>query len=422
MNLYLIVLLLLAAGAVLEWFKPKYQQKIFTVCWCVTTAVVALRFGQGTDYATYEGIYRTIPAVIDLSKGYICGFYPEMGWRLFCAFFKLFQAPFWTVTMIAAVIEMVLLGRFLKKYVPYQTTGLFLSYPVLIFVYMVSGLRQAMAICIFLGLVLPFYLEKKWIQYVIGVLIAASFHKVGYGWLVLVIAYYIPVWGMVALTGAAMAVGLIIQIPVVEQMILGILPVYHMTQFLTEGSMSLFAVGERVVSFAVLLMLYIWLCRQKEEIPKWVQQLFKVYICGVCFYMLMSGNAYYASRYAAIFKVVECAVVTGFVACCRSSEDMMVTEKPHIGTGIPFRKYVGTGVMAFFLCLTLVMGVKNLHAAVSEGGYDKLGVNLFTYPYVSVLNQQKINDYYDYQEKTDQMYEYNLEDQQLWMLESQEEP
>ena len=28
----------------------------------------------------------------------------------------------------------------------------------------------------------------------------------------------------------------------------------------------------------------------------------------------------------------------------------------------------------------------------------------------------------DYQEKTDRMYEYNLEDQQLWMLESQEEP
>ena len=74
--------------------------------------------------------------------------------------------------------------------------------------------------------------------------------------------------------------------------------------------------------------------------------------------------------------------------------------------------------MAFFLCLTLVMGVKNLNAAVSEGGYDKLGVNLLTYPYVSVLNQQKINDYYDYQEKAELMYEYNVEDQQLWMLES----
>lgn len=47
MNLYLIVLLLLAAGAVLEWFKPKYQQKIFTVCWGVTTAVVALRVWTG---------------------------------------------------------------------------------------------------------------------------------------------------------------------------------------------------------------------------------------------------------------------------------------------------------------------------------------------------------------------------------------
>ena len=422
MNLYLIVLLLLAAGAVLEWFKPKYQQKIFTVCWCVTTAVVALRFGQGTDYATYEGIYRTIPTVIDLSKGYICGFYPEMGWRLFCAFFKLFQAPFWTVTMAAAVIEMLLLGRFLKKYVPYQTTGLFLSYPVLIFVYMVSGLRQAMAICIFLGLVLPFYLEKKWIQYVIGVLMAASFHKVGYGWLVLVIAYYIPVWGMVTLAGVAMAGGLFIQIPAVTKLILQLIPSYHMWRFLWDGTMSLFAIGERVVSFVVLLIFYGWFTRQREEVPRQIQLLFKVYSCGVCFYMLMCCNSYYASRYAAIFKVVECAVVTGFVACCRSSEDMMVTEKTHIGTGIPFRKYVGTGVMAFFLCLTLLMGIKNLHAAVSEGGYDKLGVNLFTYPYVSVLNQQKINDYYDYQEKTDRMYEYNLEDQQLWMLESQEEP
>lgn len=317
---------------------------------------------------------------------------------------------------------MVLLGRFLKKYVPYQTTGLFLSYPVLIFVYMVSGLRQAMAICIFLGLVLPFYLEKKWIQYVIGVLIAASFHKVGYGWLVLVIAYYIPVWGMVTLTGAAMVVGLIIQIPVVEQLILGNSACLSYDAVSHRGSMSLFAVGERVVSFAVLLMLYIWLYRQKEEIPKWVQQLFKVYICGVCFYMLMSGECLLCQPLCD--NLQGCGVCSGSRTCgmLSESEDMMITEKPHIGTGIPFRKYVGTGVMAFFLCLTLLMGIKNLHAAVSEGGYDKLGVNLFTYPYVSVLNQQKINDYYDYQEKTDRMYEYNLEDQQLWMLESQEEP
>lgn len=414
MNLYLILLLLLAAGAVLEWFRPQYQQKIFAVCWCATTAVVALRFGQGTDYATYEGIYRTIPTVIDLSKGYICGFYPEMGWRLFCAFFKLFQAPFWVVTMSAAMIEMVLLGRFLKKYVPYQTAGLFLSYPVLILVYMVSGLRQAMAVCIFLGLVLPFYLEKKWIRYVIGVLIAASFHKVGYGWLVLVIAGYLPVWGMVVLAGAAAVGGLILQIPAMEQLILGVLPSYHMSQFLTDGSMSLFAVGERVLSFVVLLTVYLWLSHQREEIPEQLQLLFKIYICGVCFYMLMMGNAYYASRYAAIFKVVECAVVIGLAVCCREPQTCAAAEKKQ-------NHCARTGVMAFFLCLTLLMGVKNLHAAVCEGGYDKLGVNLFTYPYVSVLNQQKINEYYDYQEKTDLMYQYNLEDQQLWMLESQEE-
>ena len=67
--------------------QAKVSAKIFTVCWCVTTTVVApAGLDREQTMPPMRGIYRTIPAVIDLSKGYICGFYPEMGWRLFCAF------------------------------------------------------------------------------------------------------------------------------------------------------------------------------------------------------------------------------------------------------------------------------------------------------------------------------------------------
>jgi len=396
MNLYLIVFLLLAAASLAEWKWPEYEEKLYPVCWTVMTALLCFRFGQGTDYATYHGIYRTIPTVIDLSQGYVCGFYPEVGWRILSAFFKLLHTPFWVFTMVLGLAEMLLLHRFLKKYVPMKVAGLFLVFPVLFWVYMVSGLRQGLAICIFLGLALPFYVEKKWIPYVISVLLAASFHKVGYAWLVLAAAAYLPVQCLVIFTGLALAGGVVLQIGAVQQFVVSILPSYHVKQFLLEGAPSLFAVGERLTSGLVLIGLYVWNEKNKEKTEPEKEQIMKAYLCGVCFYMLMFGNAYYASRYSAIFKVLECVLVVYLIGK---------------------RGKAAKIAAVFFFGLTLVMGVKNLNAAVREGGYDKLGVNVLTYPYVSVFNQDKINDYFDYAEKLDQVYQYNIEDQQLWMIE-----
>ena len=55
-------------------------------------------------------------------------------------------------------------------------------------------------------------MERKWVAYVLGVLLAASFHRVGYAWLVLVVAYYLPLKGMAGLTGLSVIGGLTLQI------------------------------------------------------------------------------------------------------------------------------------------------------------------------------------------------------------------
>lgn len=161
MNLYLIVFLLLAVDALAEIRQPKLERWLYPVCWGFVTMLLVFRFGQGTDYVTYHAIYETIPPAIDWPSGYICGYYPEIGWRLLSAGFKLLQIPFWGFCMVLGAADMLLIHRFLKNYVPWKVAGLFFSYPVLIFVYLVSGLRQGLAICIFLGLALPFYLERK---------------------------------------------------------------------------------------------------------------------------------------------------------------------------------------------------------------------------------------------------------------------
>jgi hypothetical protein len=397
MNLYLIVFLLLAAGTLLEWFRPQHGKRIYWISWTLMTALLCFRYGQGTDYVTYEGIYATIPAVVDWSQGYICGFYPEIGWRILSAAFKIFHAPFWVFTMVLGFAEMLLLHRFLSKYANQKAAGLYLTYPVLYLVYMVSGLRQGLAICIFLGIAVPFYLEKKWIPYVVSILLAASFHKVGFAWLVLIVVAYVPVPWMLAMVAAATMGGLLLQIGSVQQLLVGLLPFYHVKQFLLEGSISYFAIGERVLSFAVIMVLYVYRTKKPENTESEKESLLKIYICGLCFYMLMMGNAYYASRYSAIFKVVEGALLVWLFM-----EKTRVTQMGAL----------------FFFCLTMLMGVKNLNAIIREGWYDTSKVNLLTYPYISVFDREKINEYLDYSENLENVYRYNIEDQQLWMIEN----
>ena len=399
MNLYLLVFLILAAGAVWEWFRPQYGKYIYWVCWGLAAACLCLRFGQGTDYVTYHAIYETIPAYIDLAQGYICGFYPEIGWRLISALFKLFHAPFWVFTSVLGLADMLLLHRFLNKYVPLRTAGLFLSYPVLYIVYLVSGLRQGLAICFFLGVAVPFYVEKKWGGYVAAVVIAASFHRVGYAWLILPVVYYLPLGVMLALLGLSIAGGLILQIGAVEQWLTGLLPSYHVKQFLMEGNLSLFAVGERLVSTAAVLLLYFWKQKKEEGAGQRTALFLKAYLCGICFYMLLCGSSYYASRYCVIFKVLECALIVWLI----SGKSAMIK----------------CGAL-FFFSLTLFMGIKNLNAMVSEASYyGEKGVTVLSLPYISIWDQDKISLYFDYEGRLHTIYESNVEDQELWRIGTQ---
>ena len=77
--------------------------------------------------------------------------------------------------------------------------------------------------------------------------------------------------------------------------------------------------------------------------------------------------------------------------------------------------------LGIIIPVTLVMGIKNLNAMVYEGYYyQQNGVTLWTYPYISVFNQEKINDYFDYQDGVGNIYNYNVGDQELWRVEEQQ--
>ena len=68
MSIYLLVFLLLAAGTLLEYFRPQIKTYAYWICWAAMTGCLCFRFGQGTDYVTYQGLYETIPVAIDCPR------------------------------------------------------------------------------------------------------------------------------------------------------------------------------------------------------------------------------------------------------------------------------------------------------------------------------------------------------------------
>ena len=81
------------------------------------------------------------------------------------------------------------------------------------------------------------------------------------------------------------------------------------------------------------------------------------------------------------------------------------------------QKKLQRAVALFFFCLTCLMGMKNLNAMTNEGGYAKQGYHFWNYPYVSIFHQEKIEEYFEYKERVQIIYESNIEDQELWRLE-----
>ena len=58
------------------------------------------------------------------------------------------------------------------------------------------------------------------------------------------------------------------------------------SNYLLEGEVSWFAVGERLAAAAVLTILYLWTRKKVDKIRPETEALWKTYLCGVCAYLL----------------------------------------------------------------------------------------------------------------------------------------
>lgn len=369
MSLYHIVFLGLVTGAIVEHLKKKTPKIAFLFLFLVMTVMLCLRFGQGTDYFSYAQIYYALPAnPIEAIRS--DNLHTEVGWKILCCLFKNAHLTYPVFVFAISVYMMILFYRFLRIYGgERKMLALLLSYHTLYLTYFFSALRQGIVIATFLGLLLPWIMERKYIRYCIVVVILSAIHSLSLLLLVLPLlqGLKLNVKQTVCMTIIGFLIGAFLTMIDLGDILYQIVP--HI--YFAEGGAPLFTVLERMATFiAVSVCFYHYAEGFEPKTKDGFLTLYKFYAFGLFLCGILMWSAVISSRTVYLLKVIEIVLLC---ACIKRS------------------KKTGTVILCYCLMLSSLLYVKNVDSYLKQGQYENATV--VSYPYVSVFNQTDILNY-----------------------------
>lgn len=376
MGLYFFTWLIIATfSLVSEDFRWVQRKRIVTsIIFFLLLFIICFRFGQGTDFFTYQDIYYSQKDTFEDFPSYLLNQRFEFGWLLLCNIFRVLHFRFETFIFVHALAEMVLLRRFLKIYGQWNPFSLSLIYPTLYMTYLVSMLRQGLVVCIFLGILLPTLEQGKNKLYVIGVLLCSTIHTGAIVYLLILLTrvnaqvrmyqwIFIASWlaGGITLTS-------------VGKVALNTITLGRLAYYINTDTGSVTAILERLVStLMVSYIFYLVAYRKKSncnmERTKW---LYCAYLLGQSIYGIFMGMSIVASRFGGYIRFVEIVLISYCVTGLTKKKERLL-------------------IIVAFVCFNTFMLYKNLDSYIEQGQYKN--VSPIEYPYVSVFDEDEIYKY-----------------------------
>ncbi len=362
--MYIAILCILLVFTLIS-FKTKKHKLMYSLSMLALTVLLCFRYGQGTDYFGYEyfyNIFSTFDGAIHNYPAVNC----EIGYRFICAFFGTLGFDFSAFVFFVSVFQMLMLNRFLKRFSPNKIFSLLLFFPTFYLTYYFSSMRQGLTLALFIGFLIPCIEKARWKRYIVGCLLLSLIHTAALILLVIPIVLKLSLRRVYLISLVGLFFGCILATGVANGL-LGAIPVVgsKMLPYL-NGTVSIFGTLERLISLAMIAILY-ETSSKDERITKYM----KIYVMGVAIYLFFISFSLISARVIIYFKIFEVILVPLLIA------------KPS-----RYRKLIAI----FFVVLTVVMSLKNFDAYIDEGGY-KEELNAFTYPYVSVFEKEKLDEY-----------------------------
>lgn len=181
---YLIIFIILAAISFYEIFSSnKSKVPIFRlIAYCLVFSTAAFRYETGVDWRVYTALYESQAQFSEIFSGgleEVFAFGYEPGYALLCSLTRLFGTNIQVLFFFAALLNIILLHKFISRFSNYQVLVLTGYYCFVFFILDMSGLRQALALNIAL-LGYKYIVDRKFLKYLIIVIIAAQFHRTAY--------------------------------------------------------------------------------------------------------------------------------------------------------------------------------------------------------------------------------------------------
>lgn len=371
MSLYLILWIVICVYGFKDYLiTASYmgRRREYLLILLILTAMLAFRFGQGTDYFGYRHIYNSLsPKSFDISV--YSRLHGEIGYLLICNLFRCLGASFEVFVSFTAIFEMLCFYRFSKEFKIDTPFTLVLAYPTLYMTYFYSAIRQGIVTAAFLGLLLPLFLNKKYKFYFVLSFICVLIHSASITFFFLLFAKKIKkISSLQWCCLGAWCSGFVLITPIGRRAItaLGISGLnYYMSG---SANISMLSVLERIFFIFVVSKIYDRTYKE-NKITESYKALYICYLVSMSLYGFFIGYGIIASRLGGVMRFVEIyLVISGLKLADLKNRTLIVV---------------------FFLFFESIMLVKNISAYIEQGSY-KDSVTIINYPYISVLNEREI--------------------------------
>lgn len=348
--MYYIPLAIVGICAIVET-KIKRKDIPFYIAFLVMSLFLMLRYGQGTDYFGYLGNYE------------LWDYHSEIGFLLLEKAFRAVGCSFEIFAICIAAFHMVCTFRVIHFYSPYKCFSLMLLYPTIYLTYYFSALRQGIIIAFFLGFMLKWLEDGKWIRYFIACIILAMIHSSAIMLIPILILKKIE--NKVLYIGIALAALEGIVVCILPKNLISFIKIGSVQYYLQNISISHIGLLERIAMAILIILLYNIYKRGKKE-SYHIEFLYKVYLYGVVISIGFFPWGMLSSRLAVMMKATEIVLLPMLLEKCTQL----------------IRRLFVVGLT----CYVLIMTTKNLMSYIEQGDYA--GYNAITYPYITIWQKE----------------------------------
>lgn len=384
--MYILIGLLLTVCAIIELGnKTAYRKNLYTMLAIVLTALLAFRYGQGSDYYGYYLQFNRVDASASLLVNSL--YHGELGWYIILVVSKRLGISFELFIGIVSLIMMSSINRAIKKYSPYGITSLLLLYPTFYLTYFFSAIRQGLVMSIFLGFGLELLLEKRNAKYYLLIIALCFIHKSAIVLLILPLCLHFEYIKWDKFCIIAVATGVFFSYS-------GIL-----NRFATSleigayfrVSISIMAILLRTALFYIIYNIHTEnkTLRTHDDYEAKIEDVFYfIYMIGFAIYLTFAFSGTLSQRLTMPLKSIEILLLPLLFHNLHS-------RIKETGTRFKFLKIGSIKIVALAIVIMLMINVetvKNINSYIQQGNYYSW-VNPINYPYSSIFDKDNIRNF-----------------------------